>query len=109
MTKMKAVHVPKPGQPLSIVEKEIPEPGPGQVRVRVEACGICHSDVLTAAGMWPGIAYPRVPGHEIAGVVHAVGAGVVAWKIGRRVGIGWHGGHCGTCASCRRGDFVACT
>jgi len=108
MAKMKVAHVPKPGQPLALADKEIPEPRAGQVRIRVEACGICHSDVLTAGGHWPGIEYPRVPGHEIAGVVHAVGSGVTAWKVGQRVGVGWHGGHCGTCTSCRRGDFITC-
>jgi alcohol dehydrogenase/propanol-preferring alcohol dehydrogenase len=108
MAKMRSVQVTKPGQPLALVEKDIPEPGAGKVRVRVEACGICHSDVLTQGGHWPGIEYPRAPGHEIAGVVHAVGSGVVAWKVGQRVGVGWHGGHCGTCTSCRRGDFIAC-
>lgn len=108
MAKMRVVQVPKPGQPLAMVEKDIPEARTGQVRVRVEACGICHSDVLTQAGHWPGIEYPRAPGHEIAGTVHAVGVGVVGWKVGQRVGVGWHGGHCGTCASCRRGDFVTC-
>jgi D-arabinose 1-dehydrogenase-like Zn-dependent alcohol dehydrogenase len=108
MAKMRAAQVAKPGAPLALVEMEIPEPRPGQVRVRVEACGICHSDVLTQGGQWPGIEYPRVPGHEIAGVVDAVGSGVSVWKVGQRVGVGWHGGHCGSCASCRRGDFVTC-
>jgi len=108
MAKMRAARVAKPGAPLAVVELDIPEPRPGQVRVRVDACGICHSDVLTQGGHWPGIEYPRVPGHEIAGVVDAVGSGVSAWKVGQRVGVGWHGGHCGSCASCRRGDFVTC-
>lgn len=109
MAKMKAAQVPKPGERLALVEKDIPGPGPGQVRVRVEACGICHSDVLTTvAGLWPGIQYPRAPGHEIAGVIDAIGSGASAWKVGQRVGVGWHGGHCGTCTSCRRGDFVTC-
>src|SRR5262249_25953104 len=84
------------------------EPGPGQVRVGVEACGICHSDSFTKTGTWPGIQYPRVPGHEVAGRIDALGAGVLGWTSGQRVGIGWHGGHCGYCESCRRGDFVAC-
>jgi D-arabinose 1-dehydrogenase-like Zn-dependent alcohol dehydrogenase len=108
MAKMRAVQVPGPGKPLETVEREIPEPGAGLVRVKIHACGICHSDVLTTEGLWPGIAYPRVPGHEVAGVVDAVGAGVTAWKKGDRVGLGWHGGHCGQCDSCRRGDFLTC-
>ena len=108
MPKMRAVQVSRAGGPLETVEREIPTPGPGSVRVRVEANGICHSDVLTKEGLWPGIEFPRVPGHEIAGVVDAVGEGVVPWKVGDRVGIGWHGGHCGHCDSCRRGDFLFC-
>ena len=90
------------------MEREIPEPGPGQVRIRVEACGVCHSDVLTKEGGLPGIAYPRVPGHEVAGVIDDVGAGVTQWKKGQRVGVGWHGGQDGTCLPCRRGDFTNC-
>ena len=108
MAKMRAVQVSKAGGPLEMVEREIPVPGPGFVRVRIEACGICHSDVLTKEGLWPGLAFPRVPGHEIAGVVDAVGPGASAWSAGDRVGIGWHGGHCGICDSCRRGDFLLC-
>lgn len=108
MAKMRAVQVAKAGGPLELVEKEIPEPGRDQVRVKVHACGICHSDSLTIEGHWPGIHYPRVPGHEVAGVVDAVGAGVLGWKAGDRVGIGWFGGSCGHCDRCRRGDFVAC-
>ncbi len=108
MSKMRAVQVPRAGGPFETVEREIPEPGPEFVRVRVQACGICHSDSLTKEGHWPGVEYPRVPGHEIAGVVDAVGAGVPAWKPGDRVGVGWHGGHCGYCDSCRRGDFLTC-
>src|SRR5437773_2121392 len=108
MPKMRAVQVSRPGGPLETVDREIPVAGPGFVRVRVEACGICHSDSLTKEGLWPGIEYPRVPGHEIAGVVDAVGADVPAWKPGDRVGIGWHGGHCGYCEPCRRGDFLLC-
>ncbi len=108
MSKMRAVLVSRPGGPFERVEREIPVPGPGFVRVRVEACGICHSDSLTKEGLWPGIEYPRVPGHEIAGVVDAVGPDVPAWNPGDRVGIGWHGGHCGYCDSCRRGDFLTC-
>ena len=105
---MRAVQVPGAKQPLQTVEREIPAPGAGHVRVRVEACGVCHSDVLTKEGLFPGIVYPRVPGHEIAGVVDAIGADVPLWKAGDRVGIGWHGGHCGYCDSCRRGDYLTC-
>jgi D-arabinose 1-dehydrogenase-like Zn-dependent alcohol dehydrogenase len=107
MAKMKAVQVPKAGADFEIVEREIPEPGAGQVRIRVQACGVCHSDVFTKEG-YPGISYPRVPGHEIAGVIDAVGAGVKNWKKGERVGVGWHGGQDGTCLQCRRGDFINC-
>src|ERR1017187_6745521 len=107
-TKMKAVQVSKPGGDFEIVERNIPEPGRGQVRIKVEACGICHSDALVKEGHWPGLQYPRVPGHEIAGRIDAVGADVANWKPGQRVGVGWHGGHCFTCDPCRRGDFVLC-
>ena len=105
---MRAVQVLKPGSPLELVERPMPEPGPGKVRVKVEACGICHSDSFTVEGHYPGIDYPRVPGHEIAGHVDALGPRVTAWRVGQRVGVGWHGGHCGVCANCRRGDFVLC-
>jgi D-arabinose 1-dehydrogenase-like Zn-dependent alcohol dehydrogenase len=105
---MKVAQVPKPNAPLEIVERDIPEPTPRHVRIKVEACGICHSDVFTAAGLFPGIEYPRVPGHEVVGTIDAVGADVPDWKKGMRVGVGWHGGHCGHCSSCRRGDFVTC-
>jgi D-arabinose 1-dehydrogenase-like Zn-dependent alcohol dehydrogenase len=108
MSKMRAVQVISPGGAFEIVEREIPEPAQGSVRIKIEACGICHSDSVTKEGMWPGISYPRVPGHEIAGVIDAAGAGVAGWKEGQRVGVGWHGGHCGYCDSCRRGDFVTC-
>lgn len=108
MAKMMAVQVPNPGGDFEVVERDIPEPGPGQVRVKVEACGVCHSDVLTKEGLWPGIQYPRVPGHEIVGTVDAIGEGVVGWTQGQRVGVGWHGGHCGYCDSCCRGDFITC-
>ncbi len=94
--------------PLKSSEREIPEPGAGSVRVKVEACGVCHSDSVTKEGIWPGIQYPRVPGHEIAGIIDALGPGVAGWTQGQRVGVGWHGGHCGYCDSCRRGDFVTC-
>jgi D-arabinose 1-dehydrogenase-like Zn-dependent alcohol dehydrogenase len=105
---MKVAKVPSPGADFKIVEREIPEPGTGQVRIKVKACGVCHSDVLTTEGGLPGIQYPRVPGHEGAGVIDEVGAGVSEWKKGQRVGVGWHGGHDNTCLSCRRGDFINC-
>jgi D-arabinose 1-dehydrogenase-like Zn-dependent alcohol dehydrogenase len=105
---MKAAQVPKPGADFEIVEREIPQTTAGHVRIKVQACGVCHSDVLTKEGAWPGIEYPRVPGHEIAGIVDEVGAGVSGWKKGQRVGVGWHGGHDGTCLQCRRGDFGNC-
>ncbi len=105
---MKVAQVAKPGEGLQVVDREIPTPGAGQVRIKVQACGICHSDVLTVDGLWPGIQYPRVPGHEVAGVVDAVGDGVSAWKKGQRVGVGWHGGQDNTCRECRRGDFRNC-
>jgi D-arabinose 1-dehydrogenase-like Zn-dependent alcohol dehydrogenase len=105
---MKAAQVPKAGGDFQIVEREIPKPGAGQVRIKVQACGVCHSDVFTKEGSWPGIEYPRVPGHEVAGVIDEVGAGVSAWKKGQRVGVGWHGGQDNTCRSCRRGDFRNC-
>ena len=104
---MKVAQVPKAGGDFEIVEREIPKPGAGQVLIKVQACGICHSDVLTKNG-WPGIQYPRVPGHEVAGIIHELGMGVSAWKLGQRVGVGWHGGQDGTCLSCRRGDFRNC-
>lgn len=105
---MKVAQISKAGGDFEIVEREIPEPGAGQVRIKVQACGVCHSDVLTKEGAWPGIQYPRVPGHEVAGVIDEVGAGVLAWKQGQRAGVGWHGGHDGTCRECRRGDFRNC-
>ena len=108
MAKMKAVQVPKPGAELELVDREVPNPGPRQVRIRVQACGICHSDVVTKEGGLPGISYPRVPGHEVVGLIDAVGAGVIGWKPGERVGVGWHGGQDGTCLACRRGDFANC-
>jgi len=108
MAKMKVVQVPRPGADFEIVEREIPQPGAGHVRIRVQACGVCHSDVVTKDGLLPGISYPRVPGHEVAGVIDEVGAGVTDWKKGDRVGVGWHGGQDGTCLACRRGDFVNC-
>ena len=105
---MQAVQVPQPGADFELVERDIPEPGPAQVRIRVQACGICHSDVVTKDGLFPGMSYPRVPGHEVAGVIDAVGAGVQDWQQGDRVGVGWHGGQDGTCPACRRGDFINC-
>ena len=105
---MKAAQVPKPGAEFQIVEREIPTPGAGQVRIKVQACGVCHSDLFTKEGAWPGIQYPRAPGHEVAGIIDEVGAGVPEWKQGQRVGVGWHGGHDGTCRECRRGDFRHC-
>ena len=108
MAKMRAVQVAEPNAPLELVERDIPEPGPGQVRVKVEACGICHSDAFATEGTFPGISYPITPGHEIAGVIDALGPEVVPWQEGQRVGVGWHGGHCGRCDRCRRGDFINC-
>ena len=106
---MRAAQVTRPNGPFEIVEREVPQPDAGLVRIKVQACGICHSDSLVKEGHWPGLQYPRVPGHEIVGTVDAVGAGVSQWKAGQRVGVGWHGGHCGYCDSCRRGDFFGCT
>lgn len=108
MATMRVVQVTQPNGPFELVEREIPEPGAGTVRIKVEACGICHSDSLTKEGLWPGIVYPRVPGHEVAGRIDAVGAGVPGWSVGQRVGVGWHGSHCGYCDRCRRGEFFAC-
>ena len=107
--KMRVVQVPRAGGPFELVERDIPDPEPGWVRVKVEACGICHSDTLVKEGLWPGIQYPRVPGHEVIGIVDAVGEGVKPWKNGQRAGVGWHGGNCGYCDHCRRGEFFACT
>jgi len=105
---MRSVHVTKANGPFELVEKDIPEPGARQVRIKVQACGICHSDSLTKEGLFPGIQYPRVPGHEIAGVIDKVGKDITQWKPQQRVAVGWHGGHCGHCESCRRGDFITC-
>jgi D-arabinose 1-dehydrogenase-like Zn-dependent alcohol dehydrogenase len=105
---MKAAQIPKAGADFEIVEREIPKPDVGHVRIKVQACGVCHSDVFTKEGAWPGIQYPRVPGHEVAGIIDDLGAGVSVWKQGQRVGVGWHGGQDGTCLSCRRGDFRNC-
>jgi D-arabinose 1-dehydrogenase-like Zn-dependent alcohol dehydrogenase len=108
MAKTRAVQVARAGAALEVVEREVPEPGQGQVRIKVEACGICYSDAMVKHGHFPGIQYPRVPGHEIAGRVEAIGPGVTAWKAGDRVGVGWHGGHCFTCGACRKGMFINC-
>jgi D-arabinose 1-dehydrogenase-like Zn-dependent alcohol dehydrogenase len=108
MPKMRAAQIPRPNGPFEIVERPIPQPNSGWVRIKVQACGICHSDSLVKEGQWPGLQYPRVPGHEVIGVVDAVGAGVAQWKPGQHVGVGWHGGHCGYCDACRAGDFFGC-
>ena len=108
MPKMRAAQITRPKGPFEIVEREIPEPGPGQVRIKIQACGVCHSDSLVKEGLWPGLQYPRVPGHEVVGVVDAVGERAAPWKVGQRVGIGWHGGHCGYCDACRSGNFFGC-
>jgi alcohol dehydrogenase/propanol-preferring alcohol dehydrogenase len=105
---MRAVEVRQPGGPLELVERDIPEPSPGEVRIKVQACGICHSDSFVKDGQWPGIEYPRVPGHEVIGLVDGIGANVRGWMLGQRVGVGWHGGNCGYCDNCRRGDAFAC-
>ena len=105
---MKLAQISKPGGDWELVERDIPEPESGEVRVKVEACGICHSDVLVKDGLWPGLRYPAVPGHEVAGRIDALGGGVAEWKSGQRVGVGWHGGHCFHCEQCRRGDFAMC-
>jgi D-arabinose 1-dehydrogenase-like Zn-dependent alcohol dehydrogenase len=105
---MKAAQIPKPGAEFQIVERDIPKPGAGEVRIKVQACGVCHSDAFTKEGQWPGIQYPRVPGHEVAGIIDEVGGGISGWKKGQRVGVGWHGGHDNTCMQCRRGDFRNC-
>jgi len=107
-TKMNAAQISKPGGDWELIERDIPDPSAGEVRVKVEACGICHSDSLVKEGLWPGLQYPRVPGHEIAGRIDAVGENVTAWTRGQRVGVGWHGGHCFVCEQCRRGDFAMC-
>jgi D-arabinose 1-dehydrogenase-like Zn-dependent alcohol dehydrogenase len=109
MAKMRAIQVAKAGGPLELVEREIPLPGAGTVRIKVQACGVCHSDSVVKEGLFPGIPYPRVPGHEVIGMVDSLGAGVVGWTVGQRVGVGWHGGNCGRCDSCRRGNFFACS
>src|ERR1051325_10856692 len=108
MTTMRVAQIPSPKRPFEIVERPIPQPTPGTVRIKVAACGICHSDALVKEGLWPGIQYPRVPGLEVAGTIDAVGEGVTRWKPGQRVGVGWNGGYCGQCDNCRRGNMFAC-
>lgn len=105
---MKAAQVSRAGGDFELVERDIPQPGRGEVRIKVQACGICHSDAFTKQGLYPGITYPRVPGHEVVGVLDVLGEGVSGWTPGQRVGVGWHGGHCFTCESCRTGDFILC-
>jgi D-arabinose 1-dehydrogenase-like Zn-dependent alcohol dehydrogenase len=105
---MKVAQITRPGGDFEVIERDVPKPGAGQVRIKVQACGVCHSDVFTKEGQWPGIQYPRAPGHEVVGIVDDVGVGVTGWNKGRRVGVGWHGGHDGTCLECRRGDFRNC-
>jgi D-arabinose 1-dehydrogenase-like Zn-dependent alcohol dehydrogenase len=108
MKRMKVAQISKPRGDWELVEREVPEPAAGQVRIKVEACGICHSDMFVKDALWPGLQYPRIPGHEIAGRIDALGVGVSEWQIGQRVGVGWHGGHCFHCEPCRRGDFILC-
>jgi D-arabinose 1-dehydrogenase-like Zn-dependent alcohol dehydrogenase len=108
MATMRAAQVSRAGGSFEIVQRQLPEPAEDWVRIKVQACGICHSDTLVKDGLWPGLQYPRVPGHEVIGVVDALGTRVSQWKIGQRVGVGWHGGHCGYCDACRRGEFIGC-
>src|SRR5438045_2675029 len=109
MATMRVAQVSRPGGPLELVERPIPDPGPGSVRIKVQACGVCHSDVFTKEGQWPGITFPRVPGHEVVGVIDAVGKDVPErWQPGQRVGVGWHAWHCLSCDNCRRSDYFAC-
>jgi len=108
MSIMRAAQITRPGGPIEIIERPLPQPGAGWVRIKIQACGICHSDSLVKDGHWPGLQYPRIPGHEVVGMIDALGAGVSQWKEGQRVGVGWHGGHCGYCDACRNGDFFGC-
>ena len=108
MSQMIAVQIAGPGGALEVVNRPVPEPGPNRVRIKIQACGVCHSDVFVKDGHWPGLVYPRVTGHEVAGVIDAVGPGVTNWKQGQRAGVGWHGGHCGHCVPCRNADFMGC-
>src|SRR6266403_418175 len=105
---MRKMRVPSAGGSFELIDEPVREPGPGYARIRVHACGVCYSDTMTKEGASPGIDYPRSPGHEIAGVIDALGGATDPWRVGDRVGIGWHGGHCGKCESCRRGDFITC-
>lgn len=106
---MKVAAIPAPNAPFELIDRPIPSPGAGQVRIKVQACGICHSDSLVKEGHWPGLNYPRIPGHEVAGLIDAVGPNVPQWSVGQRAGVGWHGGHCGHCDACREGNFFGCT
>lgn len=108
MPKMRAIQVSQPNGPFELVERDIPEPAAGTVRIKIQACGVCHSDSMVKEGLFPNIQYPKVPGHEIAGVIDALGAGVTDWSLGQRVGVGWYGGHCNSCEACRRGEFILC-
>src|ERR1041385_3994900 len=108
MKTMRVAQIPAPKGKFEIVERPLPEAAPGTVRIKVAACGVCHSDALVKEGLWPGIQYPRVPGHEVTGTIDAVGEGVTRWKVGQRVGVGWNGGYCGQCDNCRRGNLFAC-
>src|SRR2546430_16862823 len=108
MNQMTAVQISRPGAAFEVVQRDLPEPGRSHVRIKVQACGVCHSDVFGKEGHWPGLQYPRITGHEVAGVIDEIGSEVIAWKKGQRVGVGWHGKHCGQCVPCRRGDFIAC-
>jgi D-arabinose 1-dehydrogenase-like Zn-dependent alcohol dehydrogenase len=109
MSTYRVAQISKPGGKFELVERPLPSPGPDWVRIKVQACGICHSDLLVTSGHWPGLQYPRVPGHEVIGTIDALGPNVAGWSVGERVGIGWHGGHCGYCDNCRRGDVFACS
>jgi D-arabinose 1-dehydrogenase-like Zn-dependent alcohol dehydrogenase len=109
MSRMRVVQVSSANGPFEVVERDVPTPAPRQVRIKVEACGICHSDSFTKMGAFPGMQFPRVPGHEVVGVLDAVGSEVPEWNVGVRVGVGWHGGHCGHCTYCRQGDFITCS
>lgn len=109
MPKMRAIQVSRPNGPFELVEREIPSPAAGEVRIKIQACGICHSDSMVKNGLLPNIEYPRIPGHEIAGVIDAIGEGVTDWSVGQRVGVGWYGGHCNSCEACRRGEFILCS
>src|SRR5256714_11311426 len=108
MNQMTAVQISRPGATFEVIKRDLPEPARSHVRIKVQACGVCHSDVFVKEGHWPGLQYPRITGHEVAGVIDEIGSEVTAWKKGQRVGVGWHGAHCGVCVPCRRGDFISC-